>query len=211
MSHLWEAVATGNRGMPSAPVYRYCRPENRVLTVRGLVIAALFVTLFGLSGALGSESYLIVDLGPPSSDPVPTYIGVETPRMDWRSRQTRKFTHLALDGRLTLIRLSSGRYRLSHFDFTETPRGDKRTAYLPSDWRIHIYPESVHYLGPKTFVQSDPTEMDTVMALELLCGSFPLEISGLHEFHFLHYNRASTPIKYSCKPGTNVHKGESPD
>jgi hypothetical protein len=171
--------------------------------MKGLVKPAVFVALSTFSAPLRSESYLVVNLGTPSSDPVPTYLAVETPRRDWRSRTTKEFTHLTLDGPLTLMRLISGRYGLSHFDFTKTPRGDQRTAYFQPDWKIQIHANAVHYLGPKSFDPSDPTQADTVMTLELLCGSFPLEVSELREFHFLRYGQVSTPIKYSCKPSTD--------
>jgi len=77
-------------------------------------------------------------------------------------------------------------------------RGDSRTAHFEEPWPVRIHPGTLHYIGPAAFAPPDITAGYAERILELLCKTFPEEVSRMHTFRSVHFQQASVPLPYAC-------------
>jgi len=172
---------------------------------RWWLICGVTLILFGLSAGVHGESFLFVDMGAANDQPA-TYIAIVLPEIVPNSNSksmnhfAKEVKHFPLAQRFTLIPLEPGRYRLSHFDFTETIDGDHRTLHMKKKTEFEIHPNAVQFMGGETFSKSELAEGSIRRALTNLCTRFPAEASTLNEFYFLRLYDRVQPSRYRCDP-----------
>jgi len=169
-----------------------------------------FVALLSLAAAwslstpLRAQSYLVLHLDPAQWKDPPTYLYARNPG----ARPSRLFEHYKLDGHISLLTVSPGDHDLLHVDFSRYPetfstisrsaRRDSRTLFFNPTWEVRIEPKTLHYIGPGAFAPAELTREYAERILDLLCTTFPDEVSRVHTFRSLHYQQASVPLPYTC-------------
>lgn len=191
-----------------------------------LASALLLVAICGLSAPLRAQSYLVMHFDPAAWEQLPTYLFVRKPGPNTYRPAPMRYEHFQLDGPLSLIRVGVGEHLFLHLDFSESilrhgqstifvapsidpvrsARGDSRTMHFEEPWPVRIHPGALHYVGPGAFAPPDITAGYAERILELLCTSFPDEVSRLHEFRSVHYQQESLPLRYTCAKDGGRHE-----
>lgn len=181
----------------------------------GRITFTAILALVSTSIAAEDIGYLIFNKGSSSADESPTFLALDTPKLDRKSKDNfaRLIEHYPIPETVNQIDLPPGNYALNHFDFGDDVSEENRTtykdgklerdprnqsAYLRNKVDFEVHPGDVHYIGPTSLTDEPIVTRDLQLAVQVFCQKFGETLREWERFRYIRYKQDTKVFRARC-------------